>query len=79
MRRLKHILIALDQLVNTLLGGWPDETLSSRAYRWSAAGKRHWPMRFLDVLFFWEVLHCYNSYLSEANRTQLPPSLRGCP
>lgn len=26
----KRTLIAVDQLLNTLLGGWPDETLSSR-------------------------------------------------
>ena len=30
----KRTLIAVDQLINTLLGGWPDETLSSRCYRW---------------------------------------------
>lgn len=29
----KRTLIAVDQLLNTLLGGWPDETLSSRCYR----------------------------------------------
>ena len=29
----KNLLIAVDQLVNTLTGGWPDETLSSRARR----------------------------------------------
>lgn len=29
MTRGKAILVALDQLLNTLTGGWPDETLSS--------------------------------------------------
>ena len=29
----KAVLIAVDQLVNALLAGWPDETLSSRAWR----------------------------------------------
>ena len=37
MPHIKHVplnfLIALDQLANTLAGGWPDETLSSRAAR----------------------------------------------
>lgn len=28
------VLIAADQFVNALLAGWPDETLSSRAFRW---------------------------------------------
>lgn len=31
----KRTLIAVDQLLNTLLGGWPDETLSSRCYCWA--------------------------------------------
>ena len=31
MTRLKNILIAIDQLLNAVLGGAPDETLSSRA------------------------------------------------
>lgn len=34
----KNLLIAVDQLVNTLTGGWPDETLSSRAYRMAVDG-----------------------------------------
>ena len=29
----KRTLIAVDQLLNTLLGGWPDETLSRPAAR----------------------------------------------
>lgn len=33
MTRLKNILIAVDQLLNALLGGAPDETLSSHAHR----------------------------------------------
>ena len=28
-----QLLIAADQLINALLGGYPDETLSSRIYR----------------------------------------------
>lgn len=31
--RFKQIPIALDQFVNTLFGGWADETLSCRAWR----------------------------------------------
>lgn len=36
----KRTLIAVDQLINTLLGGYPDETLSSRCYRWARDGVR---------------------------------------
>lgn len=33
MAYIKNVLIALDQLANALIGGWPDESLSSRAWR----------------------------------------------
>lgn len=32
-RRFSQIPIAFDQLVNTLFGGWADETISSAAWR----------------------------------------------
>ncbi len=76
MNRGKAILIALDQLVNTLAGGWPDETFSSRCWRWSKDGKRDWPRRVVDGLFFLEVEHCKSSYESERLGRQLPPELR---
>lgn len=68
----------------TLCGGWPDETLSSRAFRWSRDGLRHWPCLIIDRLFFWDtekrngliVRHCQLSYESEQLRLQHPPELR---
>ena len=72
----KSVLIAADQLVNALLGGWPDETLSSRAWRWHVAGLRSWPCRLIDSLFFWEDNHCFAAYISEREGRQLPPELR---
>ena len=33
MNWLLQILVGVDQLGNTLLGGWADETISARAYR----------------------------------------------
>ena len=72
----KAVLIAADQLVNALLAGWPDETLSSRAWRWEQNGIRAWPRRIIDRLFFWEKQHCYQSYISEREGRQLPPELR---
>lgn len=35
---LLHLGVALTQLLNTLLGGWPDESLSSRLYRLEQQG-----------------------------------------
>lgn len=47
-------LIALDQLVNTLLGGMADETLSARAHRMRSKGQRYWgwTASAIDALFF---------------------------
>lgn len=67
-----NILIGFDQLVNTLLGGAPDETLSSRAWRLKDAS-RFWGLarRFIDALFFLQEEHCKQAYLAEVNRTQI--------
>lgn len=68
---IKQIAIAFDQLVNALLGGYADETLSARAYRTRS------PLEcWLDALFFWDENHCRTSYQSELERRQLPPQYR---
>jgi hypothetical protein len=72
----KNLLIALDQLVNALAGGWPDETLSSRAWRWEASGIRRWPRALIDALFFLDPNHCRESFESERAGRQLPPEAR---
>ena len=72
----KAVLIAADQLLNALLAGWPDETMSSRAWRWEQDCVRAWPRRLIDKLFFWEPNHCRESYQSEREGRQLPPELR---
>ena len=72
----KCIAIAVDQLVNAILGGWSDETLSSSAFRMDRDGVRSWPRKLIDALFFWQDEHCRNSYESERLRRQLPPELR---
>ncbi len=77
MSRAKRILIALDQLVNAIFAGWPDETISSRAWRWELSGKRSWPRKVIDALFFLDPDHCRCSFESERKGRQLPPELRG--
>ena len=72
----KHILICFDQFLNTLFMGWPDETLSSRCWRWEQAGIRAWPRKLVDTLFFWQPNHCRSAYESERKRLQDPPELR---
>lgn len=70
-----QVLVAIDQLVNTFLGGYADETLSARAYRRRLRGKGS-VAKVLDCLFFWQEEHCKNAYESEIKRLQLPPSMR---
>ena len=74
----KAVLIALDQLVNALAGGWPDETVSSRAWRWELAGARSWPRKLIDglALIFGDRDHCRESFESERLGRQLPPEAR---
>jgi len=38
-RYIWNILVAVDQLANTLFGGDPDETISSRLGKWTRSGK----------------------------------------
>ena len=81
MNRGKAILIAFDQLINTLLGGWPDETISSRCWRWSKDGKRDWPRRCIDAVarLFGDKDHCWASYISERMGRQQHPEMRRMP
>ena len=44
-----NILIAIDQLVNAVFFGYPDETLSARCWR-----EQRWCRHLIDVLFFWQ-------------------------
>ena len=70
--RLKQILIAIDQLANAIIGGWADETLSSRAWR----EDRRRLVAFIDCLFFCEKDHCKECYEIEMRRKQLPVEYR---
>lgn len=72
---IKQLLIALDQVLNTVTWikgdgfGYADETLSARAWRLreqSNAWKR------IDRIFFWDKDHCRTSYDAEMMRRHLP-------
>ena len=74
-----NILLGLDQWVCTWVGGWPDETLSSYAYRLELQGKLGGRIfrPLIDWLFQADPLgHCHSSWLSERARSQFPPELR---
>ena len=73
-----RILVAIDQLANTVLGGYPDETFSARAYRKALAGQPFWRLTrwTIDGLFFWEPDHCRKSYESELAQNHAPERKR---
>lgn len=61
MRRyLLNLLIALDQLVNALAGGDPDETISSRVGKREDGSERFWAA-VIDRIFFWDRDHTRRS------------------
>jgi hypothetical protein len=72
----RQVLVALDQLINAILGGWADESISARAWRC----RERWPYRAyrfgIDLLFFWDRDHCETAYHSEIERAQFPPEYR---
>lgn len=72
-----NILVSLDQLLNTVLGGWADETLSSRAHR---AYLKNKPLKFfryiINGIFWWQADHCLQAYQYEKSRQDMPPELR---
>lgn len=76
---MKQFLIAIDQLANTVAGGYADETLSARARRIAEEGGPAWPQRLINALFFWERQHCLKAYQSEVQRRQLPSRYRSAP
>ena len=78
----KQLLIAIDQTLNVLLfffsksGAFADETLSAHAFRLEMERGITWPRKLIDTILFFDKDHCQESYLSEIERRQLPPSMR---
>lgn len=70
---MKQLLIAVDQLINTFVGGMADETLSAAAWR---NRDKHSLYKVIDVIMFWDKKegksHCQLSYESELQRNHLP-------
>ena len=71
----KNVLIGFDQTINCVVWikgdgfGYPDETLSARAWRLRGQSSA-W--RVIDTLLFFDPDHCRTSYESEMLRKQLP-------
>ena len=72
-----HILIWIDQGFNVIFWGYPDETLSARAYRANRNGRFFGKVfhPLINFLFFWQIDHCKLSYLAEMRRKQFPTNI----
>ena len=57
---IRRILISIDQLLNTVLGGWPDETISSRLGKKARKGNRYAKVAcwLIGKLLFSNTSHC---------------------
>ena len=74
-RWVMNMLIALDQLGNSMMGGSPDETISSRSARAAQKGHR-WGRWMCKGLNWLDPNHCEDAIRSEVERTHLPEELR---
>lgn len=70
------VLISFDQFINAIFKGYPDETISSRAFREGIK----WLEKIVDTLFFFDyqktpvgkIGHCELSYYGELAREHFP-------
>lgn len=61
---IRNILISIDQFANTVLGGDPDMTISSRLGR---NYKGTWMAKFVDWLFSWQKRDGSKSHVENAS------------
>ena len=77
--RLARIILALDYLANTLLLGWHDEWISTRAWRLRDK-HRFWGFmrRSIDAVarMLGQQNHCFWSYVSDQMHRAVPPENR---
>jgi hypothetical protein len=66
-----YVLEAVSQLLNAVLGGYPDEMLSARIYR-----TKHWSESWFDFLLGKD--HCKNMYKYEWTRKSQHPHYSKC-
>ena len=73
----EQILLGIDQLINTVLWGYADESLSARSWRNQYKKRRYAiSVKVINCVFFWQKNHCQEAYSSEKKRRQLPTEYR---
>lgn len=65
-RYLGNLLLTVDISANSLLGGAPDETLSSRLGRWKDSRKRY--QRWIAAPFAWALDHIDKGHVDGAEK-----------
>lgn len=61
MKYFWNILISIDQFFNTILGGDPDETMSSRMGKYVRRGRGWFPCTLCKLLNIFQKDHCIRS------------------
>lgn len=74
---LEQGIVALDQWVNTRLGGYADETISARSYR-NRVKKKRWAFSYklINCIFFWQDDHCKKAFENEIARMHMSKEYR---
>jgi hypothetical protein len=70
-----QVAVALDQLLNSICGGYADETMSSRCWRLRAFQPYKTLRPVIDTILFFDPKHCETSYLNTIARKYLPADL----
>lgn len=68
---LNSVVSSFSQFLNSILGGNKDQTFSARCGEGRLHGVK-WcriMVYVIDTIFFWQLFHCYASYLSDAEFT----------
>lgn len=73
---IQQLLIAIDQLLNAIIFGWADETISARAHRCNKMRRWYIAEKVIDTLFFWQDEHCKKSHESEKARAKIQKGKR---
>jgi hypothetical protein len=70
-RYLFNLLIGIDQFCNTVLGGDPDETISSRVGKYARSGPGWIPCQLCKFLNLFEKDHCVRSIEEDEGNNSL--------
>lgn len=69
---LRQSWLAADQLLNALLGGMADETISSRCWRCRDRQPYAFLVRLINAVVFWQNNHCRGAHAAFVARKSQP-------